>query len=114
MGPVQIMRIALFSCLACAVMTTTLHAGALAADDLTVGRALAEERCARCHAIEKTGESPFPLAPPLRDIAKRYPLEGLEEAFAEGIVVGHPAMPEFEFEPDQIAGLIAFLGWLGE
>jgi hypothetical protein len=30
----------------------------------------------------------------------RYPLEALEEALAEGIVTGHPDMPQFALEPD--------------
>ena len=32
----------------------------------------------------------------------------LEEAFADGITTGHPEMPRFQFEPDQIDDLIAF------
>jgi hypothetical protein len=36
-------------------------------------------------------------------------VETLEEALAEGIVTGHPSMPQFQFEPDQINDLIGFL-----
>jgi mono/diheme cytochrome c family protein len=97
-----------------AALLGTVAPVAPAGSEEVPGRTLVEERCARCHAIEKTGESPFALAPPLRDLEKRYPLESLEEAFAEGIVVGHPAMPEFEFEPEEIADLVAYLKWLGE
>jgi hypothetical protein len=39
----------------------------------------------------------------------RYPVETLAEAFAEGIVTGHPSMPEFRLEPDQIHDLLSFL-----
>jgi cytochrome c len=28
---------------------------------------------------------------------------------AEGLSVGHPDMPEFVFEPDEIAGILAYL-----
>ena len=35
------------------------------------------------------------LAPPFRDLPKRYPVENLAEALAEGIVTGHPARPRF-------------------
>jgi mono/diheme cytochrome c family protein len=38
-----------------------------------------------------------------------WPLESLDEALAEGITVGHPDMPEFVLEPDEIAALIAYL-----
>jgi cytochrome c len=73
------------------------------------GRILLQENCARCHAIAETGASPFEPAPPFRTLGARYPLENLEEALAEGILGGHPAMPEFVFEPDQIDAIIAYL-----
>jgi cytochrome c len=73
------------------------------------GKAYAQANCARCHAIGPTGESPFKPAPPFRTLRLRYPVETLEEALGEGIVTGHPAMPEFRMEPDQIADFIAFL-----
>jgi cytochrome c len=28
---------------------------------------------------------------------------------AEGIIAGHPAMPQFRLEPDQVADVIAYL-----
>jgi mono/diheme cytochrome c family protein len=80
-----------------------------AADRIAAGRALLEESCARCHSIEQTGASPFEPAPPFRTLGARYPLENLEEALAEGILGGHPAMPEFVFEPEQIDAIIAYL-----
>lgn len=52
---------------------------------------------------------PLAVAPPFRELHKRYPVENLEEAFAEGISTGHPTMPEFRFAPDQIANLVAVL-----
>lgn len=73
------------------------------------GKAFARSHCARCHAIEPRGESPLPAAPPFRRLHLRYRVEGLEEALAEGIITGHPAMPEFRLTPGQIADLIAFL-----
>ena len=73
------------------------------------GKRLALTYCARCHAIDKVGQSPLKMAPPFRTLHERYPVETLEEALAEGIVTGHPAMPEFRFEGDQIGDFIAFL-----
>jgi len=52
------------------------------------------------------------LAPPFRDISKRYPIENLGEALAEGIVTGHPAMPRFIFEPRDIEALLTYLASL--
>ena len=64
--------------------------------------------CARCHAIDKISASPLAVAPPFRDLHKRYPVENLEEALGEGIVTGHPTMPEFRLDPGQITDLIGF------
>lgn len=79
------------------------------APDVQRGIVLARANCAQCHSIDKVGPSPLSIAPPFRDLHKRYPVESLEEAFAEGISTGHPTMPEFRFDPDQIGNLIAFL-----
>jgi cytochrome c len=40
---------------------------------------------------------------------QKYAVENLQESLAEGIVTGHPTMPEFRLDPGQIADLIAFL-----
>ena len=76
---------------------------------LEQGRALAEANCARCHNLEKVGDSPYPAAPPFRVIAKMYKSSDIEEALVEGIVVGHPAMPEFEMTGEQAAAVAAFI-----
>ncbi|MCC6889022.1 MAG: cytochrome c [Hyphomicrobiales bacterium] len=73
------------------------------------GLAFARQNCARCHALDKVSPSPLQAAPPFRELHKRYPVETLEEAFAEGFVTGHPSMPEFRLDPAQISDLIAFL-----
>ena len=73
------------------------------------GKTFARHNCARCHSIDKVTESPLKIAPPFRILHKRYPIESLAEALAEGISTGHPTMPEFQLEPDQISDFIAFL-----
>lgn len=73
------------------------------------GRHLAQMYCARCHAIDKVSPSPLRIAPPFRTLHERYPVETLQEALAEGIVTGHPTMPQFRFEPDQINDFLLFL-----
>jgi mono/diheme cytochrome c family protein len=73
------------------------------------GRRLAEIHCARCHAIGAEGESTHPMSPPFRTLSRNYPVNALEEAFAEGILVGHRDMPPFEFEPSQIDDIVAYL-----
>jgi len=73
------------------------------------GREIAEAYCGRCHSIARAGDSPVAKAPPFRTLGSRYPIEQLAEALAEGITTGHPDMPEFTFEPDDIGALLAFL-----
>jgi cytochrome c len=73
------------------------------------GKRLALTYCARCHATDKVSPSPLKIAPPFRTLHERYPVGMLEESLAEGIVTGHPTMPEFRFDGDQIGNFIAFL-----
>lgn len=86
---------------------------AIAADKQTAfeerGEALVTKYCARCHAVGRAGASPHQEAPAFRTLARRYPIEGLEEALGEGIVTGHPHMPEFRFNSDHIGAIIAYL-----
>lgn len=76
------------------------------------GEAIAERLCSRCHAVKREGESPMGLAPPFRELPKRYPVEHLAEALAEGIVTGHPAMPRFTFTPREIDALLTYIASL--
>jgi cytochrome c len=73
------------------------------------GLAIVRANCAPCHAVEKVGPSPLKAAPPFRTLHSRYPVESLEESLAEGIVTGHPAMPEFQFDSEQVGEVIAYL-----
>jgi len=73
------------------------------------GAAILEKNCARCHAIGATGDSPHSEAPPFREVVKRYPPEDLEESLAEGIVSGHPDMPELTFSAEEISAIVAYL-----
>ena len=68
-----------------------------------------ETNCSGCHAVGRYGASPLPIAPPFRTLHERYPVEDLEESLAEGIVTGHPTMPQFKLEPDQVQNVIAYL-----
>jgi len=73
------------------------------------GGAFARARCASCHAVGRDGDSPLAAAPALRDISRRYPVDQLEEAFAEGFVSAHSTMPEFVLEAHDNRDLIAYL-----
>ena len=78
-------------------------------DDLKRGEQLLQKDCARCHAVGRTGDSPRKGAPAFRTLGQRYPIESLEEALAEGIMSGHPDMPEFEFDADDVGAIIVYL-----
>jgi len=99
-----IIRSAALVIIACSVFAPPASAAIL-----EQGRRLARIYCARCHAIDKVSPSPLAIAPPFRTLHERYPVETLQEALAEGIVTGHPTMPEFRFEPDQINDFLVFL-----
>lgn len=78
------------------------------------GLVFVRTNCARCHATGKVGESPLRIAPPFRTLHERYPVESLQESLAEGIITGHPTMPEFRLDPGQVADVIAYLKSLEE
>ena len=73
------------------------------------GEAIAENLCAKCHAIGITGESPHPDAVPLRQLSWKYPVDELEQPFLQGIVVGHPDMPEWQFTQQDVDALLAYI-----
>lgn len=73
------------------------------------GRTFVVTHCSRCHAIDKVSPSPLKIAPPFRDLHRKYPIETLQESLAEGIYTGHPTMPVFRLEPDQINDVLSYL-----
>lgn len=96
--------------LAFVVCLAALHGTAQAASPSEQrGQFFARTNCSRCHSIDKVTASPLRIAPPFRTLHKRYPIEWIAEALAEGIYTGHPSMPEFQLEPDHINDLISFM-----
>lgn len=93
-------------------VTILLLASQAQAASVERGMLFARTNCAKCHSIDKVTPSPLRIAPPFRTLHQKYRVESLEESLAEGIVTGHPTMPEFRLEPDQIADFIAFLNSL--
>ena len=91
------------------LLLTSSAASANGEGDVERGRILAEQICSRCHATGLLGESSHADAPRFRDLNRRYPVNDLEEALGEGIVTGHPDMPEISFGPDDAAALIDYM-----
>lgn len=79
------------------------------AQSIALGHALAVRNCGMCHAVERTGASPNPAAPPFRELHRRMDVEMLGEGLAQGILTGHPAMPQFRFEPQEVVGIVRYL-----
>lgn len=73
------------------------------------GRVIAEQHCETCHSIEIVGDSSRADAPPLRTVLTSYNAEALGEDFREHIHVGHPDMPDFDFNVRQTEALLAYL-----
>ena len=79
------------------------------AQNLKHGVELLVKNCASCHAVGRNGESSNKLAPPFRTLGQRYPVESLEESLGEGIMSGHPDMPEFKFDARDVDAIIVYL-----
>lgn len=80
-----------------------------AADDLKRGETVLKRDCGLCHAIGRADVSPRKDTPAFRTLGQRYPIESLEEALGEGIMSGHPDMPEFKFDGSDVGAIIAYL-----
>ena len=87
-------------------------------DPVCDGRQLAETRCARCHAISSTGNSPYPGAQPFRAFNERWRREALAQALETGIIAEHDnsgvKLPEMKLNRTQIKALFVYLDWLDQ
>ena len=98
--------------LAASVIVLTLNcapARSQSYGDVAKGKAFVEQNCASCHAIGLNDDSHMPEAPAFRTLHNRYPINSLAEAFADGIVTGHPAMPQFELSVETISDMLAYM-----
>ncbi len=100
--------------LAVAIAAATLlplsaHAESTLSPSEQRGFVFVRTNCARCHAVDKVSPSPLEIAPPFRTLHEHYPVESLQESLGEGIVTGHPTMPEFQLDPGQVDDVIAYL-----
>lgn len=74
------------------------------------GKALLQRLCSRCHAIDSTGASPHPDAPPFRTFGdqKLY-----DEDFAQRLQTGlstiHKDMPTFRFGRADAEAVVRYL-----
>jgi cytochrome c len=95
-------------CAVALITTMAVAAPALTAREKR-GGALLERMCSSCHAVGRTGASPHRGAPPFRTLSTRYDIEALEDKLTQGVISGHPDMPEFKFAAADIGAVIAYL-----
>jgi mono/diheme cytochrome c family protein len=81
---------------------------------LTAGHELAVARCSRCHAVDRTGDSPNRRAPRFRDLGAGFPFGGLRDALMQGMIVGHPEMPIMHLTQAESGDVVAYLRALQE
>ncbi len=93
-------------------------AGALIAYLLSIqvsdpGLALVEQRCARCHAVQVTGISPYPGAKPFRNLGRRWSRAQLRDALKVGILAEHDTaearLPPMRLNDREIDALLSYL-----
>lgn len=77
------------------------------------GQALAEQRCARCHAIGHDDTSPYPGAQPFRNLGRRWWRGQLRDALKTGIIVEHDTaearVPPMKLTDPEIDAFMAYL-----
>lgn len=98
----------LLLCLIAGLLVTATTAAAQS-DLRPRGRILVQRHCANCHSVTRSGDSPNRAAPPFRELNQRYHIDELGEALAEGILTGHPAMPQFAFPPKDVKAILTYL-----
>lgn len=81
---------------------------------VAAGREIAERECAQCHAIDRTGASANPAAPPLRNVLAVNDADRLAYRFIEAMRVGHDEMPLFDFDVQAADALIAYIATISE
>jgi mono/diheme cytochrome c family protein len=76
---------------------------------IELGHSITLRDCSACHAVGSLGDSPLAEAPRFRDLHEQFDVADLSEALAEGIVVGHGAMPVWVYGPEEVEALVAYL-----
>lgn len=87
-----------------AIEPTTAHAG-----DPANGRALAQNLCAGCHAIDAGSASPNADAPPLRTVLAGYPPDRLAADLDSARHIAFLQMPQFHLGEHGGADLVAYI-----
>ena len=99
----------LIAALAVAIALDAAYAAGVLSPAAQRGLVLVRANCATCHSIDNASESPLKIAPPMRTLHLKYPVESLRRPLSEGLIAPHPTMPVFRFDPGQVTDIIAYL-----
>ena len=78
------------------------------------GMALAEAKCANCHATGATGVSPNKDAPEFRNIYRRHAMFALRLPITQGVNAIHDQMPQFKLSVGEIDAIAAYINSLSK
>lgn len=110
MAPLKSLPVALLGAVALGLSACATPVEDSSADPMVApGQSLARQHCASCHAIGRNDSSRMPDAIPFRNLSQLYPVADLAESLVEGLMTGHPDMPEFRFSTRAANDLISFL-----
>ncbi len=102
-GQIRLLTIGVMVCL-----SATANA-AISSQLRNRGKALLQENCGRCHAIDAVGSSPLKAATPMRDIYAKFAPRELQAELREGMVSRHREMPQIEFADEDVDAIMAYL-----
>jgi hypothetical protein len=89
---------------------TTGVARAAVDSDAAAGKAILEKIARSAIRSKRPATAPLAKAPPLREVYLKYPIEQLEEGFAEGMGSRHRDMPHIQFSTEQVVAILSYLG----
>ena len=79
----------------------------------SAGQLLVESRCAKCHSIAISGNSPYPGAQPFRVLGQRWRRDQLHEALIAGIIAEHDQadvrIPPMKLTPSEASAFLDYL-----
>jgi len=107
------MRKTIVALLSLLTLCACVHPGDSDADSARTiaeaGHRVAQLKCARCHAIELSGQSANPDAPPFREVSRSVTIMATEATLIEGIRIGHMDMPTVRLTRPEIDELNVYL-----
>lgn len=73
------------------------------------GKALLQENCGRCHAVDAVGRSRMKAATPMRNVYAKFAPRELQAELREGMVSRHREMPQIDFSDEDVDAILAYL-----